>query len=72
MSEHQKLVSEIKDFLARTGMGPTNLSIEVSTERGLVARILAGGDCTLTTADKLRRFMREHGKKKRSKEIVAA
>jgi hypothetical protein len=69
MSEHAKLVSEIKDFLARTGMGPTNLSVEVSTERGLVARILAGGDCTLTTADKLRRFMREYAKKKPSRVV---
>jgi hypothetical protein len=66
MSERDKLVSEIRDFIAKTGMFPTNLSLEVGTERGLVARILAGGDCTLTTADKLRRAMREHGKKKRN------
>jgi hypothetical protein len=72
MSEHQKLVSEIRDFMAQSGMGPTNLSLEVSTERGLVARILAGGDCTLTTADKLRRVFREHGKKKRNAASVAA
>ena len=69
MSEREKLVSEIRGFLAKTGMFPTKLSLEVSTERGLVARILAGGDCTLSTADKLRRAMREHVKKKPSRVV---
>jgi hypothetical protein len=65
MSEHQKLVAEITEFMRRSGVPATNLSIMVSSERGLVARILAGGDCTLTTADKLRRAMRDHGSKKK-------
>ena len=59
-------------FLARTGIPPTRMSIEVSNERGLIRRILEGSDCTLTTADNIRRYIRENAKKKHSSGYVAA
>lgn len=72
MSEREKLAHEIRVFLKRTGIAPTRMSVDLGTERGLIRRILDGSDCTLTTADNIRSYMREHAKKKPSSPSVAA
>jgi hypothetical protein len=72
MSERDRLAHEIRDFLKRSGIPPTRMSVEVTGERGLIRRILAGSDCTLTTAEMIRHYMRENAKKKPSATGVAA
>ena len=66
MSERDRLAFEIMDFLRRTGIPPTRMAVEISGERGLIKRILDGSDCTLTTAENIRRYMRDNAKKKHS------
>lgn len=72
MSERDRLAHEIREFMRRTGIPPTRMSIEVTGERGLIRRILDGSDCTLTTAEMIRAYMRENAKKKPSSHGVAA
>ncbi len=72
MSERDRLAHEIRVFLKRTGIAPTRMAVEISGERGLIRRILDGSDCTLTTAENIRLYMREHAKKKPSVDRLSA
>ena len=65
MSERDKLLAEIESFLDRTGMGPTQFSVESTGERALMTRLKKGADVTLGTADRIRAFMRQYGSKKK-------
>jgi hypothetical protein len=51
------LLSEIKDFLARTGMGPSYFGDVACGNTELVRRLENGGSVTLRTAEKIRSFI---------------
>lgn len=65
MSEHDKLLAEIERFLSKTGMGPTQFSVEAAGQRALMTRLRKGEGVTLATVDRVRRFMREYSAKKK-------
>ena len=65
MSEREKLLSEIEQFLKRTGMGPTQFSEEAAGQRALMTRLKQGCDITLDTADRIRKYMRTYNVKKK-------
>lgn len=52
------LLSEIHDFLAETGMGPSYLGKQAVGNSEIVKRLEAGRTIQLDTAEKLRAFMR--------------
>lgn len=54
-----ELLSEIRDFLARTGMGPSYFGKVACGNSELVERLEAGKTVTLVTADKIRQFIAE-------------
>jgi hypothetical protein len=51
------LLSEIRTFLARTGMGPSYFGDLACGNTELVRRLESGGSVTLRTAEKIRAFM---------------
>ena len=51
------LLSEIRTFLARTGMGPSYFGDIACGNTELVRRMESGGSVTLRTAEKIRAFM---------------
>ena len=51
------LLSEIRTFLARTGMGPSYFGDIACGNTELVRRLESGGSVTLRTAEKIRAFM---------------
>lgn len=53
------LLREIDAFLADTGMAPSRLGRLAKDNGKLVARLRAGHDVTLATADRLREVMAE-------------
>lgn len=59
MSTKDQLLEEIERFLAISGMTPTAFGDKAAGERGLLRRLKAGGDVTLGTADRIKRFMRD-------------
>lgn len=65
MSEHERLLIDIERFLTKTGMGPTQFSVESCGQRGLMTRLRRGEGVTLETADKVRTFMRTYKAKKK-------
>jgi len=57
------LLSEIRDFLAETGMGRSYFGKRATGNSELVQRLEAGGSVTLVTAAKVREFMAEQRKR---------
>lgn len=53
----KQLLDEIKQFLARTAMGPSYFGDLACGNTELVRRLEAGGSVTLRTAEKIRAFM---------------
>lgn len=53
------LLSEIRAFLARTGMGPSYFGKVACGNSELVERLQAGKTVTLVTADRVRQYMAE-------------
>ena len=51
------LLDEIKQFLTRTGMGPSYFGDLACGNTELVRRLESGGSVTLRTAEKIRAFM---------------
>lgn len=58
----EKLLSEIDDFLAETGMGPSYFSKTASGNSELVKRLRAGGRMWPETEKKVRDYMRGYRK----------
>lgn len=65
MSERERLIIDIERFLRKTGMGPTQFSVESCGQRGLMTRLRRGEGVTLETVDKVRTFMRTYKAKKK-------
>jgi hypothetical protein len=60
MSTQEQILSEIEAFLTREGMAPTAFGLAAMRDKGFVNRLRAGGNITVTTADRLRNFMASH------------
>lgn len=58
---NQSFLDEIEAFLARTGMPARKLGHEAVNDRGFVSRLRQGRSPMLTTAEKVREYMRNHG-----------
>lgn len=56
----EKLLSEVTDFLAETGMGVSYFGKIASGNSELVHRLKDGGRVWPETADKVRAFMKTH------------
>ena len=57
---NQSFLDEIEAFLARTGMPARKLGHEAVNDRGFVSRLRQGRSPMLTTAEKVREYMRNH------------
>lgn len=57
MSSRDTLLAEIEAFLRGSGMSATRFGETIMNDRRFVARLRNGGDVTLGTADRVRRFM---------------
>lgn len=64
MSETQILLSEIDDFLRRTGMAATTFGQKSVRNWKIVDHLRSGGDTGLKTAARIRAFMAEYPKDK--------
>lgn len=53
------LLTEIQDFIRETGIGPSYFGKASCGNSELVERLENGGTVTLTTAERIRAFMRE-------------
>ena len=60
MSMRDDILAEIEKFLNRTGMSPTRFGEKTMNDRALVMRLRDGRDLKLSTAEKLRAFMRNY------------
>lgn len=60
MDETQRLISEIDDFLAKSGMAPTTFGQKAIGNWQIVRHLKAGGDTGLKTAARIRDFIRQH------------
>lgn len=56
------LLTDIQDFIRETGIGPSYFGKASCGNSELVERLEKGGTVTLTTADRVRSFMRERSK----------
>lgn len=72
MSARDALLAEIDAFLARTGMPDTRFGRAALNDPHFLRRLRSGGDTTLTTADRLRAFMRTTSKPPGAAESRAA
>lgn len=64
MNATTPLIEEIDGFLAETGMAETTFGQKAVRDWRLMERLRSGGSVTLTTAAKLRNFMRDYRKPK--------
>jgi hypothetical protein len=53
------LISDIRDFLSETGMGPSYFGKAACGNSEVVSRLESGRTITLETAEKIRAFMAE-------------
>ena len=60
MTAREKLLADCEAFLERSGMKPYRLGKEALNDAGFMARLRAGSDVTLGTAETIRRFMAEY------------
>lgn len=54
------LLNEIKQFIARTNMGPSYFGKAACGNSELIRRLEAGGSVTLRTMERVRAFMAAH------------
>ena len=59
-SSHDILLAEVEDFLKRHDMAPTTFGTLAANDMKLVSELRDGRDIRLSTADRIRRFMREY------------
>jgi hypothetical protein len=65
MNPNQDLLREIKAGARELGLATSTLCREAVNNSLLVARMEAGGSVTLRTAERVRRYLRKRGVKKR-------
>jgi hypothetical protein len=58
MSIHDRLLSDIEEFLTETGMGPSYFGKRAAGNSELVERLRAGGRVWPDTEERVREFMR--------------
>lgn len=52
--EHEKLISEIREYCAATGQAPSTFCLSVVKNGALYKRLLDGSDCGVKVLDKIR------------------
>lgn len=60
MSTRETFLAEVETYLVRSGMTDRAFGLATMNDHKFVPRLRAGGDTTLDTADKVRRWMREN------------
>lgn len=55
--ENDAILSEIKDFCARTGIALSTFGLRAVRDGKLVRRLEAGGECLPSTATRIRQFI---------------
>ncbi len=60
MSEIQRLIADIDSFLRHTGVNESTFGRRAVNDGKFVARLRSGRDCTLTTAERVRAFIRDY------------
>lgn len=63
MTDRERLLRDIEDFLTRVGMAPSMLGKLAANDTALVGRLRAGSDIRMGSAERLRRFMSEYARK---------
>ena len=58
--EAAALLGEINAFLRATGMTPTDFGIGAMNDGNFISRLRGGRTPTLTTLDRVRKFIKEH------------
>jgi hypothetical protein len=61
-----QLYDEIKDFLHRSGMGPSYFGVRACGNSNLVKRLASGKTVTLRTSVRIRTFITEHSNPERT------
>ena len=69
ISSTQKLLSEVNDFLSKTGMSASYLGKAAANNSEAVKRLESGRTVSLETADKLRLFMSTYQPKAKREEV---
>lgn len=59
MSDREKLLQEIDEFLIRLDMGPAAFGRRALNDPAFLTRFRGGSDIRLETAERLRKFMAE-------------
>ena len=65
MSERERLLKEIEEFIARHDIPASIFGREAVNDTALVGRLRAWGDVQTKTVDRVRKFMRDYKPKKR-------
>ena len=60
MTTREKLIEEIDTILRLTGMKPTRLGTLALNDPSILQRLREGKDVRLSTADRLREFMKDY------------
>ena len=68
----KRFVETVEAFLDRSGMSPSSFGKEVANNGKLVARLRGGASVSLTTADRILRFIRAYDRVQRSRAKAAA
>ncbi len=71
MTAVQKLLSEIEQFLAETGMHETTFGARALNDLALVSNLRKGRRPRMDTAEKVRKFMTDQRQKKATAEMAA-
>jgi hypothetical protein len=62
MTIREQILSEIEAFLLRTNMPPATFGTRVAKDGKFVFRLRDGADMRTETWERVRQFIREHGK----------
>ena len=71
MTERQKLLAEIEDFIAKSHVAPSKFGVLAMNDSAFVGRLRSGGDVRTETARRVRDFMRDWRPEKPSSETEA-
>jgi hypothetical protein len=70
MTEAQSFLAEIERFLVRTGLTPAALGKRVANDGKFVDRLRRGGQVTLDTAARIRKYMAEYRGKEAPRRVA--
>ena len=71
MNANDKIRAEIKDFLKRTGIGPTRFGVLAVDDKTLMSRLKTGKGVSFETAERIRAFIRGYKPPARPKKRAA-